>query len=86
MAHTEKVSATVPSKDPVTRARIARIAAHTRWQNTPQEVQQDRRELEVQRVEDYIKRLVDEAPPLTNEQRDRLVVLLRGAPDKSAAA
>ena len=27
---------------------------------------------------DYIKRVVDEAPPLTPAQRDRLAVLLRG--------
>lgn len=30
---------------------------------------------------DYIKKLVDSAPPLTPEQRDRLAVLLR--PDMS---
>ncbi len=29
------------------------------------------------KAEDYIKRLVDTAPPLTDEQRDRLAVLLR---------
>jgi hypothetical protein len=28
---------------------------------------------------EYIRRLVDEAPPLTPEQRDRLAVLLRGS-------
>ncbi len=31
----------------------------------------------VRRAEDYIRRLVDNAPPLTDEQRDRLAVLLR---------
>ncbi len=34
--------------------------------------------LKAAKAEDYIKRLVSEAPPLTNEQRDRLAVLLRG--------
>ena len=29
-------------------------------------------------AEDYIRELVDGAPPLTAEQRDRLTVLLRG--------
>ncbi len=31
----------------------------------------------VRRAEDYIRRLVDTAPPLTDEQRDRLAILLR---------
>jgi hypothetical protein len=30
------------------------------------------------RAEDYIKKLVDEAPPLSESQRDRLALLLRG--------
>jgi hypothetical protein len=29
-------------------------------------------------VDDYVRRLVDAAPPLTAEQRDRLAVILRG--------
>ncbi|HEU0102277.1 MAG TPA: hypothetical protein VFR07_08145 [Mycobacteriales bacterium] len=29
-------------------------------------------------VDEYVERLVDAAPPLTAEQRDRLAVLLRG--------
>lgn len=32
----------------------------------------------VRRAEDYIRQLVDSAPPLTDEQRDRLALLLRG--------
>lgn len=31
------------------------------------------------RAADYIKELVDGAPPLTNEQRSRLALLLKGA-------
>ena len=37
-----------------------------------------RRNLRAARLEDYIRRTVDAAPPLTAEQRDRLAVLLRG--------
>ena len=36
-----------------------------------------RRELKASRAEDYVRRLVDEAPLLTHEQCDRLAVLLR---------
>lgn len=38
-----------------------------------------RRRLKAERLEDYIARTVDEAPPLTAEQRDRLALLLRGS-------
>ncbi len=38
-------------------------------------------ESEPDRLAAYIQRLVDTAPPLTPEQRDRLAVLLRGAVD-----
>lgn len=34
--------------------------------------------LKAARVEDYISRVVNEAPPLSPEQRDRLATLLRG--------
>ena len=30
-------------------------------------------------LEDHIRRLVDAAPPLTGEQRDKLALLLRGS-------
>lgn len=39
-----------------------------------------RRDLKAARAEEYIRRLVDDAPPLSAEQRDRLALLLRGAP------
>jgi hypothetical protein len=37
-----------------------------------------RRDLRAVRAEAYIKKLVDDAPPLTDAQRDRLALLLRG--------
>ncbi len=38
-----------------------------------------RRDLRAARAEDYIRKLVDAAPPLSDEQRDRLALLLRGS-------
>ncbi len=38
-----------------------------------------RRELRAIRAEDYVRRLVEQAPPLTDEQRIRLAALLLGA-------
>ncbi len=40
---------------------------------------QARASLKACKAEEYIKRLVDEAPPLTQSQRDRLALILRGA-------
>jgi len=36
-----------------------------------------RQNLKAARLEEHIRKLVDSAPPLTAEQRDRLAVLLR---------
>ena len=38
-----------------------------------------RRELRTLSLEEHIQRVVDEAPPLTPAQRDRLALLLRGS-------
>jgi len=38
-----------------------------------------RRDLKAARLEDHIRRVVAEAPPLTDEQRDKLAAILRGA-------
>jgi hypothetical protein len=43
-----------------------------------------RRELKAARLAAYIERVVDEAPVLTGEQRDRLALLLRGTPNGGA--
>ena len=43
-----------------------------------------RRELKAARLADYITRVVDESPPLTGEQRNRLALLLRGTPNGGA--
>jgi hypothetical protein len=57
----------------------ARVASLTR-SRTPDDPDliAARRNLRAARLEDYIRRTVDAAPPLTAEQRDRLALLLRG--------
>jgi hypothetical protein len=37
-----------------------------------------RRELKAQRLEEHIAKVVDSAPPLTPEQRDRIAAILKG--------
>ena len=37
-----------------------------------------RLQIEATRLADYIRRTVDEAPPLSEDQRQRLSVLMRG--------
>jgi hypothetical protein len=56
----------------------ARVAALSRARSADDPVLLDaRRDLRASRLEDYIARTVAEAPPLTEEQRSRLVVLLQ---------
>lgn len=56
----------------------ARVAALTRSRAADDpELVDARRNLAAAKLEDYIRRVVDEAPPLTGEQRDRLTAALR---------
>lgn len=41
------------------------------------ELLEARRDLRAERLADYVARIVAEAPPLTNEQRERIAGLLR---------
>jgi hypothetical protein len=43
-----------------------------------------RRNLKAERLAAYIQKAVDQAPPLTPEQRDRLALLLRGGGPSAA--
>lgn len=57
-----------------TRAKLA----NELQRNPEADVTELRRQLKAERLEEYVKRVVDAAPPLTPEQRDRLAVLFRG--------
>ena len=68
---------------PIARQLRTRIA--TAVQNGREaEAEQARREFKAAKAESYIRSLVESAPPLTPEQRDRLALLLR--PNGEAAA
>lgn len=57
----------------------ARVASLSRSRTSDDPALLDaRRDLRAARLADYIRRVVDAAPPLTPEQRDRLAALLRG--------
>jgi hypothetical protein len=58
------------------RSMRAALAAATR--HHPDTADEFRRDLKASRAEDYIKSLVDEAPRLSETQRDRLALLLHG--------
>lgn len=58
----------------------ARVASLTRSRDADDpELLDARRNLRAARLEEYIRRTVDDAPPLTTEQRERLALLLRPA-------
>lgn len=62
----------------VAHARAMLGVEHRRRDASPEAIAEARRELAAAKLEDYITRTVDAAPPLTPEQRERLAALLRG--------
>lgn len=69
----------MPSPDPEQRRLIGVRAIATRWGDT-ETAGNAGRDLRALQLADHIRTVVAAAPPLTTEQRDRLAVLLRGAP------
>lgn len=62
------------------RQRRASIAARAR--HAPDDPQTDaRRDLRAANLEQHVRRIVDQAPPLTDEQRNKIAALLRPSPD-----
>jgi hypothetical protein len=66
----------------------ARLAGYKRQQrpDTDPKVIDARLELRAARLADYIRRTVDEAPPLADATRNRLALLLRGGGDHGGTA
>jgi hypothetical protein len=64
------------------RADIARASRRT---GDPISAADKRRDYAAAKLEDYISRIVAEAPPLTEDQRSRIAALLQGG-DSNAAA
>lgn len=73
---------TIRPTPPQARAAIARAERSVKRRpddlDALEQARRLRSEYKALRAEDYIRQLVDSAPPLTPEQRDRLAVLLRG--------
>jgi hypothetical protein len=63
------------------RQRVAILARH--HPNSPEHMAA-KRDLAAVKLEHYIQRTVDAAPPLTAVQRDNLALLLRGGPHGAA--
>lgn len=61
---------------PTERARVAALS-RSRDANDP-DLKAARRDLRAAKLEEHIQKVVDEAPPLTDEQRVRLAGLLSG--------
>jgi hypothetical protein len=78
----------LPARTSTHRSVVSRVAALSRSRSIDDpELTEARRELSAARLEDYIARVVAEAPPLTNAQQERLALLLRGSnPEDGVAA
>ena len=59
------------------RARIAALVRHR--PDDHDAIDNARRAYRTNRLADHIREVVDQAPPLTQEQRNRLAALLRGS-------
>lgn len=66
----------MPALDSQRRTLQAKHAAAVRWDKPTKS--ETARELAAAKLEDYIRRVVDAAPPLTPAELDRLAMLLRG--------
>jgi hypothetical protein len=61
------------------RARLAGLRRNGAPDDDPRVVEV-RQRLRYERAADHIRAVVDQAPPLTAEQRSRLAILLKGTP------
>jgi hypothetical protein len=77
----------MPAHNPTLRALYAEKGNRGRWQPGSDTTDLER-EIKALRAEDVLRRLVNDAPPLTTAQRDRLAVILRSGrtPDDGEAA
>jgi hypothetical protein len=62
---------------PQLRAGIARATRTARLTGDPTPAVAARRDYAAAKIEDYVRKVVDQAPPLTDEQRSRIAALLR---------
>lgn len=74
----------MPARDPDHRTLASRKRALGRWHPDADTTELDR-ELKNARASEYVRRLVDELPPLTEVQRARLAALLLAPRDRAAA-
>ncbi|GAB3349982.1 hypothetical protein [Modestobacter lapidis] len=75
----------MPASSPTLRNSTARAGAAVRWGKA--NADDARRELAAERITEYVQKVLATAPPLTNEQREKLALLLHGStPDRGAAA
>jgi hypothetical protein len=66
----------LPANSPSLRRSAARAGAAVRWARP--DADQARRDLAAERISCYIQRVLADAPPLDERQRQRLAVLLAG--------
>lgn len=61
------------------------VLANTKRNDPGADVTELRRQLKAERLEEYVLRVVDAAPELTDEQRDHIARLLTRASTKAAS-
>lgn len=74
----------MPANSPALRQSTARAGAAARWHRP--DAEDARRDLATERISSYVQRVLAAAPPLTDEQRTRLALLLNGSTPNGGAA
>jgi hypothetical protein len=74
----------VPAHDPTVRVLSSKIAAIERH-HPDTDTGELRRDMRAAQLAEYISRVVAEAPPLTEDQRNRIAALLRSGGGQDAA-
>lgn len=75
----------MPSKVATVAAAHARVAGLAKNHADPADIDEARRDLKALKAQEYIRRLVDSAPPLSELQRARLAAFLLPAVREAAA-
>jgi hypothetical protein len=67
----------MPARDPAVRAITSKIGA-ARRHHPGTDTSELERDLHAARLEDHVRRVVNDLPPLTDDQRNRLALPLQG--------
>lgn len=67
--------------NPAVQAAAARLGQSRRWGHSPERITEAHRDLTAERIKDYVRKVLADAPPLSDRQRAEVAGLLGAAAD-----